>query len=307
MNKKALLIISAIPALLLCGCTKKNKVPYVYPDGGTEFNIDYSNNPELKEQLKQIHFEDGGEVSRATLSQFLGVISLNDNYANRLTLKESSSKYYVDSSENPVDGDYIYSKTSIIARDNATHSLSGTISIKDEKWSKNATDPAVLDHKDVETTGTYSLAPDTKTEIGKEIINCDNDAYDEENTIGFSEKVWSKKMNLSQTSTFGEQVKNTLNDIDKANESLAHSYQYQTNIISSKDADSLTIRINSSSTQPVNETGKKLIISYAISVVVMSDMVTNTKYQYTIVEVDTNDTEYVVLSEYSERQLSHQN
>lgn len=307
MNKKSVILISSISLLLLCGCNKGKKDPYIYPNTDTEFSLDYSNNPAFQEQMKQVHFENEGTVDENTLSKFLGILSLNDLYPNHLTLKETSSKYYVDSSENPVDGDYNYAKTTIITRNNTDHSLSGTVAIHDETWKKNDAEPPVVVHSDVTTGGTYSLIPNTTTEIGKEIIDCTNDAYDEENNVGFSEKVWSKKMNLAQTSEFGELVLSTLNDIEKANETLAPSIQYQTSIKSYKDSDSVTVRINSSSIQPVNTTGKKMIISYAMAVTVANDYVTNTKYQYTIVEQGVDDSEYIVLSDYVERILSFEN
>ena len=113
-------------------------------------------------------------------------------------------------------------------------------------------------------------------------------------------------MNLTQSSEFGEKVMDTLSEIKKANETLSSSVQYKTTIVSYKDVDSTSIKINSSSVQPINTTGKKMTISYSMSVEIFGDMVSNTKYQYTIVEQDTNDNEYVVLSEYSERRLSYE-
>lgn len=304
MNKKSIILISSISLLLLCGCNKGKKDPYVYPDTDVEFNLDYSNNPAFKQELSEIYFENEGEVSETTLSKFLGVISLNDLYPNHVILKETSSKYYVDSEEKPVDGDFNYEKTTIITRNNNDHSLNGTVAIHDETWKNNDATPAVVVHSDITTGGTYKLTPNATTEIGKEVIDCTNDDYDEENNVGYSEKVWSKKMNLAQTSDFGELMLSTLSNIKKANETLAPSIQYQTSVKSYKDNDSLTIRVNSSSIQPVNTTGKKMIISYAMAITVANDYVTNTKYQYTIVEQDVDDTEYIVISDYVERQLS---
>ena len=305
MNKKSLLIISSISLLLLCGCSSKKKDPYIYPETETGFSIDYSLNESFQEQIKQLHLENGGAVSEETLSKFFSILVLNDFYANRLTLVESKTKYYVDKDDNPIDGDYRYSKTTNIARDNDTHSLSGTLSIKDESWTQ-LTSVVGLTHINVETTGTYSLIPNATTELGTETIDCLDDHYDSTTSVGYSEKVWSKKMNLTQSSEFGEKVMDTLSEIKKANETLSSSVQYKTTIVSYKDVDSTSIKINSFSVQPINTTGKKMTISYSMSVDIFGDMVSNTKYQYTIVEQDTNDNEYVVLSEYSERRLSYE-
>ena len=307
MSKKRIPLLTVLPVLLLAGCVNNQPDPYVYPEEYTEVSFDYSNNLELKNSLAQIHFENDGDVDVATLDRVLSIVAINDMYANRLTYAKSNTIGYIDNAGNKVAGDLVYSIQQEITRNNDRNSLSGTVSISDEKWTANEVDPTLVDHYRKSTTGTYSLVPDTVKELGDEIIDCEDNAYDSKKTIGYSTTIWGNKMNLTQASDIALKFNEVLEKTDERNQSVPDAYKFKTTLKSRKDSDSLTITLQSKASQPTSaDNGHTFEETYIVSITFLNGMISNTRYQYTQLE-KSEDNDYIVVAELETRVLSHSN
>lgn len=305
MSKRKNLLIATTALFFLAGCVNQQPEPYVYPDEQTVVSFDYSNNAQLKNAISQIHFLDNGDIDLSTLQTVLAALPLNDFYADHLVYQKSTTVAYLDTNGDHIDGDGIYSIIKTVDRNNERNSLSGTVNISDERWTKNETDPAVIDHTTVQTTGTYSLVPDVEKEIGDEIINCDNDDYDSKKVVGYSVSIWGNKMNLTQSADIAEKFNDVLRITNERNESVPDQYKFRTTLKSRKDTDSLTISLVSIANQPTSfENDHIFEEKYVVSVTILNGMISNTSYQYTQIE-KSETADYMIKSELESRTLSH--
>lgn len=304
MNKKLPLLLLATSTLLLTGCPKAKRDPYVYPDDNDEIVFDYSNNPKLADDLGHLYLVDGGEMTRKELTEFLNVAMQNDLYATKVTREYSKKALYMDATSSGMQvGDFSYKESFVITRNNETNSLSGTVHYDDEKWEasplSSSSEPY---HTNVSTDGTYSLIPNVETEIGEEKIDCEDDRYDSTNKVGYSEKNWLNKMNLTQSSDAAKHFEDILLETDEANEKLKASEKFVTSIISNISPSGTQVKLTSVSTTKTSS-GNYFQVSYNASIRISGGMVVFTSYSYNEIEID-NEVEYLVASEEETRTLS---
>ena len=305
MSKRKNLLIATTALFFLAGCVNLQPDPYVYPDEQTTVTFDYSNNDQLRNAISQIHFLDNGDIELTNLQTVLAALPYNDFYADHLVYQYSSSIGYLDADGEHIAGDGIYSITKVVDRNNSKNSLSGTVTISDEKWTQNETDPSIVDHTSIQTSGTYSLVPDVEKEIGDEIINCDNDAYDSKKAVGYSVSIWGNKMNLTQSADIAGKFNDVLRITEERNESVPDQYKFRTTIKSRKDSDSLTISLVSVANQPTSVENDHIFEEkYVVSFTILGGMVSNTVYQYTQIE-KSESADYMIKSELESRTLSH--
>ena len=300
MNRSVKTFLALTSIILLAGCSNGKKDPYVYPDTTTDFEIDYSFNSGLQDNLNLMYLVDGEEMTSSEISQFLSFISENDLYANKLEYSYQEEKnLYADNDIDKLGGSYFYSERKEVNRDNETDSLSGTIKYTDKKWTNDANN-----YSEAITSGTYSLYPEPDKDTGVEKIVVDNEAYCSETRVGYSEKNWTKQMNLTQSSEIGKQLKGTIDDIEEYNKTLANEYKFNPKVISRKNDNSLQVELTAESIRPnPNAAGEMQRISYIVSIKIAGGMIVNTLYQYS--QIDLADTkEFVVESVKEERTLS---
>lgn len=298
MKNKSLSLLVIMSALLLSGCGKtEEKHEYHYESDEKTIAFDYSFNESFKTKLDQIYLVDQHEISDVAFSQFLTILSLNDNYANHVVITTNDQLLYLENDDTTkVAGDYIKETVKSITRNNSTNSLSGTVEIHDESWTENE-ETHVLEHNNVDTSGTYSLSHEENASIGYETITCDNEAYSSTVKIGYSEQNWGEHMNLTQSEDFGLLLTEKMNEVKT-------SGGYTTSLVSSKSEGAIEIAYNA--VKNLKTTDDSIHQNtYSITIKIAGGMIVETEYKY--YELEKTDTQDFVVELHRElREISHQ-
>lgn len=304
-NKKINLFI-IMTALLLTGCNnkKEQKDEYHYESDNWEISFDYSFKEDLKKNLDSVYIADDEEMSETNFKKFLSILSLNDYYANKVTYIVDEQLLYLDKDDvTKLPGDYIKQTRYDLKRNNASNSLSGTITIHDEAWNK-VEGSTEVEHKNVETSGTYSLTHSEVSGVGKEIITCSNENYSSTKSIGFSQQIWGNKMNLTQSQYIGSRLSEDYKTMMDVSNAAPEQYKPKSSLRCKKTNDA--VHVSFSTTLSLETTSDSVVeVSYYDSVKIAGGMIVETEHKR--VEIDKTDThEFVIKLDREYREISYE-